>query len=70
MKPLKTLWKKVDSPSKFMLKAIKCIEINITYLEDKIKLSPNREDRDRLNAAVELIKHGNEYLAQAMRHTK
>lgn len=53
-----------------MLKAIKCIEINITYLEDKIKLSPNREDRDRLNAAVELIKHGNEYLAQAMRHTK
>ena len=40
-----------------MLKAIVGIEISITRLEGKAKLSQNREDRDRLNAADVLEKH-------------
>jgi transcriptional regulator len=53
-----------------MLKAIVGIEITITRMEGKAKLSQNREDRDRLNAADELVNKGNAELAQAMRAAK
>jgi len=41
-----------------MLKTIVVIEISITRLEGKAKLSQNREDRDRLNSADVLEKQG------------
>jgi transcriptional regulator len=53
-----------------MLKAIVGIEISITRLEGKAKLSQNREDRDRLNAAEVLEKQGGPKLATAMRESK
>jgi transcriptional regulator len=53
-----------------MLKAIVGIEISITRLEGKAKLSQNREDRDRLNAADVLEKQGDTKLATAMRDSK
>jgi len=49
-----------------MLKAIVGIEIAITRLEGKAKLSQNREARDRLNAAEVLLTQGAVGLAQAM----
>ena len=66
-------WKMGDSPPEYidgMLRAIVGIEIAIERIEGKAKLSQNREDRDRLNAADELIRHGNDRLAQAMRNAK
>jgi transcriptional regulator len=53
-----------------MLKAIVGIEISITRLEGKAKLSQNREDRDRLNAADVLARQGDTKLATAMRDSK
>ena len=53
-----------------MLKAIVGIEITITRMEGKAKLSQNREDRDRLHAADELVRQGHAELAQAMRSAK
>jgi transcriptional regulator len=53
-----------------MLKAIVGIEISITRLEGKAKLSQNREDRDRLNAADVLARQGDSKLAAAMRDSK
>jgi transcriptional regulator len=53
-----------------MLKAIVGIEISITRLEGKAKLSQNREDRDRLNAADVLARQGDLELANAMRNAK
>ncbi len=53
-----------------MLKAIVGIEIAITRLEGKAKLSQNREDRDRLNAAEVLLTQGEVGLAQAMQLAK
>jgi transcriptional regulator len=46
------------------------IEIEIKRIEGKAKLSQNRENRDRLNAADVLITHGNDDLARAMRNAK
>ena len=62
-----------DSTPEFidgMLKAIVGIEITITRMEGKAKLSQNREDRDRLNAAEVLASHGEVELSQAMRKAK
>jgi len=66
-------WKMGDSPPDYidgMLRAIVGIEIKIQRVEGKAKLSQNRENRDRLNAADVLITHGNDDLARAMRNAK
>ena len=63
-------WKMGDSTPEFidgMLKNIVGIEIAITSLVGKAKLSQNREERDRLNAAEVLASHGEVALSQAMR---
>ena len=63
-------WKMGDSAPEYidgMLKAIVGIEITIARIEGKAKLSQNREDRDRLHAADELVRQGNPDLAHAMR---
>jgi transcriptional regulator len=62
-----------DSTPEFidgMLKAIVGIEVAITRMEGKAKLSQNREDRDRLNAAEVLASQGEVELSQAMRKAK
>ena len=66
-------WKMGDSPPDYidgMLRAIVGIEVEIKRVEGKAKLSQNRENRDRLNAADVLITHGNDDLARAMRNAK
>ena len=63
-------WKMGDSPPEYidgMLKAIVGIEVAITRMEGKAKLSQNREPRDRLNAADILLTKGAEGLGMAMR---
>jgi transcriptional regulator len=63
-------WKMGDSPADYidgMLRAIVGIEIKIVRLEGKAKLSQNREERDRLNAADALVAKGVEGLGKAMR---
>jgi transcriptional regulator len=67
-----TPWKMGDAPQDYidtMLKAIVGIEIDITRLVGKFKLSQNREARDRLGAADALIACGDGVLGQAMRET-
>ncbi|NBO83449.1 MAG: FMN-binding negative transcriptional regulator [Betaproteobacteria bacterium] len=62
-------WKMGDSTPEYidgMLKAIVGIEIAITRIEGKAKLSQNREPRDRLNAADTLIAKGAAGLGTAM----
>jgi len=66
-------WKMGDSAPDYidgMLKAIVGIEISISRLEGKAKLSQNREPRDRLNAADMLASQGAIALAEAMRTAK
>jgi transcriptional regulator len=67
-------WKMSDSSPEFidgMLKAIVGIEITITRLEGKAKLSQNRELRDRRGAVEELRTRGRERLAATMeKHTR
>ena len=66
-------WKMGDSAPDFidsMLKAVVGIEIAITNIEGKAKMSQNREDRDRLGAAEVLSGRGEAELAQAMRGAK
>ncbi|MND08716.1 hypothetical protein D3C83_315320 [compost metagenome] len=53
-----------------MLTAIVGIEIEITRLIGKWKLSQNKEERDRINAAEELRKRGDEVLSTAMLNAK
>jgi transcriptional regulator len=63
-------WKIGDAPQDYidtMLKAIVGIEIEITRLVGKFKLSQNREERDRLGAADALIAQGNMALGHSMR---
>ncbi len=63
-------WKMGDSAPEYidgMLKAVVGIEIAITRLEGKAKLSQNRETRDRLNAATVLAEKGHESLSRVMR---
>lgn len=66
-------WKMGDSPPGYIddkLKAIVGIEIKIARIEGKSKLSQNREDRDRLNAATMLAKNGADELSEAMLKAK
>jgi len=49
-----------------MLTAIVGIEIEITRMVGKWKLSQNREERDRINAAEELQKRGERVTSAAM----
>jgi transcriptional regulator len=63
-------WKMGDSPGEYidrMLEAIVGIEVAVTRLEGKAKLSQNRDARDRLNAADTLLARGREGLGRAMR---
>ncbi len=65
-----TPWKMGDAPQDYidsMLKAIVGIEIDITRLVGKFKLSQNREELDRLGAADALIAKGDMGVGQAMR---
>jgi transcriptional regulator len=62
-------WKMGDSPEEFigtMLKAIVGIEIEVTKLVGKAKLSQNKAAADRLGAAGELRQRGADALADAM----
>ncbi len=64
-------WRMGDSAPDYidgMLKAIVGIEVAITRMEGKAKLSQNREPTDRLSAADTLVAKGSQGLGQAMRH--
>jgi transcriptional regulator len=63
-------WKMTDSAPEYidgMLRNIVGIEVAVTSLVGKSKLSQNREVRDRLNAAEVLGERGHVELAQRMR---
>lgn len=63
-------WKMGDSAPEFiddMLRNIVGIEVRINAMVGKSKLSQNREDRDRLNAAEVLRSSGKVELGNAMR---
>jgi transcriptional regulator len=63
-------WKMTDSAPDYidgMLRNIVGIEVTITSLVGKSKLSQNREARDRLNAAEVAGERGHAELAQRMR---
>jgi transcriptional regulator len=65
-------WKMSDSAPEFidtMLRNIVGIQITVTSLVGKSKLSQNKEARDRLSAADTLVARGHEELAQVMRNT-
>jgi transcriptional regulator len=65
-------WKMGDSAPAFideMLAKIVGIEIELTSLTGKSKLSQNKEARDRLSAGDKLDARGQAELAQAMRNT-
>jgi transcriptional regulator len=62
-------WKMTDSPAEFIderLKAIVGIEIVITRLTGKSKLSQNRETRDMRGAGEILLAQGNHAIGDAM----
>jgi transcriptional regulator len=52
-----------------MISNIVGIEIEITRMVGKWKLSQNKEERDRINAAEELLKRGEHEISGAMRRT-
>jgi transcriptional regulator len=52
-----------------MLSAIVGIEIVVTKMIGKWKLSQNKEERDRINAAEELRKRGEQVVSKAMLDT-
>jgi transcriptional regulator len=52
-----------------MLSNIVGIEIEITKMVGKWKLSQNKDERDRVNAADELRKRGEQEISAAMRST-
>lgn len=63
-------WKMADSAPDFidgMVRNIVGIEVTVTALVGKAKLSQNKEARDRLNAADTLAHRGQAELAQSMR---
>lgn len=65
-------WKMTDSPPEYidqMLSNIVGIEIEITKMVGKWKLSQNKDKRDRVNAAVELRKRGEQEISGAMLST-
>jgi transcriptional regulator len=58
-----------DAPQEYidgLLKAIVGIEIAITRIVGKSKLSQNRDEQDRVHAAEELRRRGREAMASAM----
>jgi len=62
-------WRMTDSSKEYidqMLTAIVGIEIEITRMVGKWKLSQNREERDRVNAAEELRRRGEQGVSAAM----
>ena len=62
-------WKMGDAPKEYidaMLQAIVGIEIEITKIVGKSKLSQNREERDRVSAAQELEQRGQQAISSAM----
>jgi len=68
-----TPWKMTDSSKEYidqMVQAIVGIEIEITKMVGKFKLSQNREDRDRIGAAENLRKHGEQIVSSAMLNAK
>jgi transcriptional regulator len=63
-------WKMSDAPAEYidgLLAHIVGIEIALTSLVGKAKLSQNKDDRDRLGAAEALQQQGHDELAQRMR---
>jgi transcriptional regulator len=67
-----TPWKMTDSSPEYieeMLSNIVGIEIEITRIVGKWKLSQNKEERDRVNAAEELRKRGEQEISGAMLRT-
>jgi len=65
-------WKMTDSSAEYidqMLANIVGIEIEVTKLVGKWKLSQNKEERDRKNAAEELMKRGEQAISGAMLET-
>ena len=65
-------WKMTDSSPEYieqMLSNIVGIEIEITKMVGKWKLSQNKEERDRVNAADELRKRGEQEISGAMLST-
>jgi transcriptional regulator len=65
-------WKMTDSSPEYiaeMISKIVGIEIEITRMVGKWKLSQNKEERDRVNAAQELLKRGELEISGAMRRT-
>jgi len=65
-------WKMTDSSKEYidqMLSAIVGIEIAITKMIGKWKLSQNKEERDRVNAAEELRKRGEHVVSAEMLST-
>lgn len=64
-------WRMADAPKDYidgMLKAIVGLEIEITRIVGKFKLSQNREERDRIGAADALAERGQRAIADAMRN--
>ena len=62
-------WKMGDAPPDYinaMLKSIVGLEVDITRLVGKFKLSQNRETRDRVSAGQTLLNQGDGALGQAM----
>ncbi|MDN3516268.1 FMN-binding negative transcriptional regulator [Aquisalimonas lutea] len=62
-------WKMTDSSPEYideMLSNIVGIEIEITEMIGKWKLSQNKDERDRVNAAEELRKRGAQEISEAM----
>ena len=65
-----TPWRMTDASEAYiaqMLGAVVGIEIGITRMVGKSKLSQNRDDRDRVGAAEELRTRGERVIADAMR---
>ncbi len=65
-------WKMGDSPPEYidrMLSAIVGIEVEVTRMIGKWKLSQNKEERDRINAAEELRQRGEQAISAAMLDT-
>ena len=52
-----------------MLSAIVGIEVEVTRMVGKWKLSQNKEERDRINVAEELRKRGEQVISGAIRDT-
>jgi len=62
-------WKMGDAPPDYintMLKSIVGLEVDITRLVGKFKLSQNREVRDRVSVGQTLLSQGDSALGQAM----